>query len=94
MEEIRPIQKEVTIEDTTYRVIITPLDDKSGKKTFKGLMVDMMREDEHFARDRFASNVNAGVIRNWMLNMHKASQNVERTLEAFRDWDGELNAYW
>ncbi|EAC4247955.1 TPA: hypothetical protein H9347_002831 [Listeria monocytogenes] len=94
MEEIRPIQKEVTIEDTTYRVIITPLDDKSGKKTFKGLMVDMMREDEHFARDRFASNVNAEVIRNWMLNMHRASQNIERTLEAFRDWDGELNAYW
>ncbi|EJM7954265.1 TPA: hypothetical protein RUJ59_001397 [Listeria monocytogenes] len=94
MEEIRLLQKNVTIEDTTYRVIVTPIDDKSGKKTFKGLMVDMMREDEHFARDRFASNINPGVIRNWMLNMHKASRNVECTLEAFSDWDGELSEYW
>ncbi|HAC0715709.1 hypothetical protein [Listeria seeligeri] len=94
MEKIRPVPKEVVIEETTYKVILTVIDDKSGKKTFKGIMVDMMLGNTHFARERFASNINPGVIRNWMLNMHKASQNIERTLEAFECWDGELNEYW
>ncbi|HAB8730257.1 TPA_asm: hypothetical protein GYS69_13195 [Listeria monocytogenes] len=94
MEEIRPLYKKIKIEDTTYIVILTPINDKSGKKTFKGIMVDMSLDGEHFARDRFASNVDTGVIQNWMLNMHKASQKVERVLEAFEEWDGELNEYW
>ncbi|MBC6312011.1 hypothetical protein [Listeria immobilis] len=96
MEEIRPVQKLVNVNnEKSYIVRITPVDDSSGRKTFKGIKVNMLHENwEHFAQDTFASTVSPGIIQTWIANMHNASKKVQNTMTAFSEWDGELNEYW
>ncbi|WP_239256649.1 hypothetical protein [Listeria ilorinensis] len=76
-------------------LILTPIFHSAGGKTFKGIQADMNRMDgTHFARDRFASNVDPGIIQAWLIRMHKAKQHVANTMAAFEEWDGMLNEYW
>ncbi|EAF6671590.1 hypothetical protein D4900_12325 [Listeria monocytogenes] len=96
MEEIRAIQKVVTVNnEKKYIVRITPINDSTGRKTFKGVKVNMLLENgEHFAQDTFASTISHGIIESWIVNMHNASEKIQKTMDAFESWDGELNEYW
>ncbi|MCM64912.1 hypothetical protein CKA04_15625 [Listeria monocytogenes] len=96
MEEIRTIQKVITVNnEKKYIVRITPINDSTGRKTFKGVKINMLHENgEHFAQESFASTINSGIIESWIVNMHNASEKIHRTMEAFDKWDGVLNEYW
>lgn len=84
-----------TVYEKEYEVTLTPIFTTQGNKSFKGIQVDMNLPDgSHFARERFASNVNPGVIQNWIIKMNMAEYQVQNTLEAFAEWDGVLNEYW
>ncbi|EAC8477255.1 hypothetical protein JH67_02855 [Listeria monocytogenes] len=88
-------EKIVTIEEVKYRVTLTPILNSLSGKTFKGVQADMnLIDGTHFARDRFASNVDPGIIQAWLIRMHHAEQRVANTLEAFEEWDGVMNEYW
>ncbi|QDA74595.1 hypothetical protein EOT00_06440 [Listeria seeligeri] len=96
MEKIKSIRKLVTVNDEeTYTITIVPIDDSTGRKTFKGIKVNMLdKNGDHFAQDTFPSTVNPGIVRAWIVNMHNASNKIENMMVEFDKWDGELHEYW